>query len=84
MRSNLPRLVREAESGKTVELSRRGEPVAVLIGLRQYDQLAGQQRTFGEVYDKFTREIDLAELNIDPDELFKTEREKTVGREVGL
>ncbi|MDZ7669890.1 MAG: type II toxin-antitoxin system prevent-host-death family antitoxin [Gammaproteobacteria bacterium] len=28
-RSNLPRLVREAESGKAVELTRRGEAVAV-------------------------------------------------------
>ena len=33
-RSSLPSLVREAESGKAVELTRRGEPVAVLIGRR--------------------------------------------------
>ena len=30
-RSSLPRLIREAESGKPVELTRRGQPVAVLV-----------------------------------------------------
>jgi len=38
-RNNLPSLVRAAESGKAVELTRRGKPVAVLIGRRQYERL---------------------------------------------
>ena len=33
-RRNLPSLIREAESGKAVELTRRGEPVAVLISCK--------------------------------------------------
>jgi len=31
-RSNLPDLIKKAEAGTAVELTRRGEPVAVLIG----------------------------------------------------
>jgi len=49
-------------------LTRRGEPVAVLIGRRQYERLILKFRGFSEAYEDFTREINLAELGIDPDE----------------
>ena len=65
-RNNLPRLVREAESGKAVELTRRGEPVAVLIGRRQFDRLISRYRSFVDAYRDFSKEVDLAELAIDP------------------
>ena len=83
-RNNLPSLVREAESGKTVELTRRGEPVAVLIGRRQYERLTLKYRRFSEAYGDFTRENDLEELAIDPDELFAGARDDIHGREVNL
>lgn len=83
-RSNLPRLVREAEQGRAVELTRRGEPVAVLIGRRQFEQLTSGHRGFAEAYEQFRRRFDLAGLDIDPDELFATARDKTRGRDVRL
>lgn len=83
-RSNLPRLVREAESGKTVELTRRGEPVAVLIGHREFERLTGRYRNFADAYRVFREQVDLAELAIDPDELFGNVRERTPGRDVRL
>jgi prevent-host-death family protein len=83
-RNNLPSLVRAAESGKAVELTRRGEPVAVLIGRRQYERLILKYRGFSEAYEEFTREIDLDELAIDPDELFAGARDQSHGREVDL
>ena len=83
-RKNLPHLVREVESGKPVELTRRGEPVAVLMGRRQYAQLAGKRRRFFEAYLKFTREFDLADLSLNPDVLFSGVRDETEGREVNL
>ena len=83
-RSSLPTLVREAESGKTVELTRRGQPVAVLIGKRQYERLTSKQSRFSTVYADFTRGIDLKELAIDPDELFAGARDEIRGRRVDL
>ncbi len=83
-RRNLPRLVREAENGKPVELTRRGEPVAVLIGRRRFERLAAGRRDFGEAYRDFAAEVDLAELALDPDELFSGTRERTPGRDVRL
>lgn len=81
-RSNLPQLVREAEAGEPIELTRRGESVAVLIGRKQYERLATRSRRFSEAWTEFTREVALSELAIDPDEVFV--RDKRPGREVGL
>ncbi len=83
-RNDLPSLVREAESGKAVELTRRGQPVAVLVGRRQYTRLTSKLRRFLEAYERFTREFDLVELAIEPDEIFSRAREETRGREVNL
>ena len=83
-RNSLPTLVREAESGKAVELTRRGEPVAVLIGRRQYERLTMRYRGFSKAYREFKREVDLDELGIDPDELFAGARDDGRGREVDL
>jgi len=83
-RNSLPTPVREAESGKAVELTRRGEPVAVLIGRRQYERLTMRYRGFSEAYREFKREVDLDELGIDPDELFAGIRDDIQSREVNL
>ena len=83
-RSSLPSLVRQAESGKAVELTRRGAPVAVLIGHRQYERLTSKYRRFSDAYSEFTREFDLATLAIDPDELLVGVRDDIDGRQVDL
>lgn len=83
-RSNLPKLVREAESGEPIELTRRGESVAVLIGRKQYARLATHARRFSEAWNEFTEEIELSELAIDPDEIFNDVRDSRAGRDVGL
>lgn len=81
-RRNLPRLIREAENGKTVELTRRGEPVAVLIGHRLFRRLGADRRGFDAAYRDFTGAVDLSELALDPDELFEGVRDTTPGRDV--
>lgn len=83
-RKSLPSLVRAAESGKAVVLTRRGESVAVLIGRQQYERLTLKHRGFSEAYEDFTRGIDLEELAINPDELFAGARNDSHGREVDL
>lgn len=83
-RKDLSSLVREAESGKAVQLTRRGEPVAVLLGRRQYERLTSYRPRFSQAYEDFAREVDLEELALDPDELFAGARENLQGREVEL
>jgi prevent-host-death family protein len=83
-RSNLPRLIREAEAGNVVELTRRGEGVAVLIGRKQYERLTSGYRPFSEAWDEFTRKVWPADANIDPDEVYRGVRDKDPGREPDL
>jgi prevent-host-death family protein len=83
-RSNLPQLVRQAEAGEPIELTRRGESVAVLIGRKQYERLTTGSRRFSEAWKEFTREVELSELEIDPGEVFSDVRDARPGREVGL
>lgn len=84
-RSNLSELVRKAESGKPVELTRRGERVAVLIGLREYQRLTGQPRkkTFMEAYEEWRSKVDWSQMG-DPDEVFGDVRDPSPGRDVDL
>jgi prevent-host-death family protein len=82
-RAHLPSLVRDAESGEAVELTRRGEPVAVLIGRKQYARLTSKHRRF-EAYEKVARDFDLVELGIDPGDVFSDARDETRGRQVRL
>ena len=83
-RRNLPRLIRAAEHGKTVELTRRGESVAVLLGRRTFEQLSAGRRGFARAYAEFVEAVDLAELAVDPDELFDGARDAATGRDVQL
>jgi antitoxin Phd len=80
-RDKLPGMVHEVESGTHVELTRRGKPVAVLMGFEEYGRLAQGRRDFWKAYEEFRREFDLAELDIDPDAVFGGVREASPGRE---
>ena len=83
-RSNLPQLIREAEAGESIELTRRGQSVAVLLGREQYERLSAGTRRFSEAWDEFRREVDLSELELDPEEIFSGVRDDEPGRDAGL
>ena len=79
-RRNLPRLVREVERGKTVELTRRGASVAMLISRHRFKQLTSNHCGFTEAYRTFAESVDLAKLDLDPDRLFSGIRADMQGR----
>jgi hypothetical protein len=43
------------------------------------EQVSLRRRRFSEAWEAFTREVDLTELNIDPDEVFGGLRDNTPG-----
>ncbi len=83
-RYNFPNLVREAEHGKIVELTRRGELVAMIIGRRHFEQLSSYYGGFAETYRHFTINVDLANLNLNPERLFSLSRKQGQERKVDL
>jgi len=80
-RDNFTSVVHEAEKGTQVELTRRGKPVAVLIGTGEFERMAKKAPDFWEAYEKFRREHNLVEADIDPDEVFGDLRDPSPGRD---
>lgn len=80
-KNHLPRLIREAEAGHDVCLTRRGKPVATLIGAGRYEALTSGKRSFWEAYESFRREYDLAGLEIDVEEVYGKSRDRSPGRD---
>jgi prevent-host-death family protein len=80
-RRNLPALIRAAEDGQTVEISRRGVSVAVLISSERFAQLGPKRPGFMEAYRAFRRKTGVAALSLDPDEIFAGVRDPSPGRD---
>ena len=66
-RISLPTIVDQAEAGLTVELTRRGKPVAVVISLREFERLRTDRAKFGEVYRVFLETHVLEDVGLEPD-----------------
>jgi prevent-host-death family protein len=82
-RSRLPSIVDEAESGIEVELTRRGQPVAVLVSRREFERLRGKRLHFSDAYKKFLERHSLEEIGVD-DDFAASARDTTIGRKVSL
>jgi cellobiose PTS system EIIB component len=80
-RHDLAALVHELEGRDLIELTRRGEPVAVMLSLREYRRLAAGRDRFWDAYRAFRETVDLSRLGIEP-EIF--ERDPSPGREARL
>jgi prevent-host-death family protein len=77
----LGRVVHEAEEGSPVELTRRGRPVAMVISVPDFERLSLPRRGFTAIYEDLRRRFDLAELDIDPDEVFAAGPDASAGKD---
>ena len=80
-RQNLAAIVHELESRPAVQLTRRGEPVAVLLSMAEYQRLTQPATGFWSAYEEFRKEAKLEELGIGPD-VFDNVRDPSIGRQV--
>ena len=81
-RTSLSAIVDKAEAGERVELTRRGQPVAVVISLRDYERMRGGRRRFGDAYRAFLERHSTQESAADA--AFRRVRDKGPGRKVSL
>ena len=70
--------VHKVKQGASVELTRRGKPVAVLISVKEYERLKSEKIGFWEAYIAFQNRVDLQELGIQP-EIFSDARGSSTG-----
>ena len=82
-RSKLSEIVDEVESGREVELTRRGKKVAVVMSAARYARLRGDRVAFMTAYETFRREHDLDEVGMDPGWALEL-RDRAAGRGVRL
>ena len=80
-RDHLARLVHEAEAGRTIELTRRGEPVAVVLAIDEYRRLAAPRPGVWTAISRFRARRSASDLGIDPDDLLNGVREPSEGRD---
>lgn len=81
-RKRLPSLVREAEKVDAISLTRRGEPVAVLVSIEKYSKLTRTRPELASALEQFRKDFDLVELNIA--EVYQDVRDQSPGRDVTL
>ncbi len=81
-RSRLAAIVDEAEAGGEVELTRRGQPVAVVVSRRELDRLRGRGRDFREAYQAFRGRCSPADFG--PGREIAGPRDRSPGRNVSL
>ncbi len=82
-RANLPKIIDEVESGLEVELTRRGEPVAVVISVRDFERFKTDRSSFSAAYDGFLEKYSVDEIGVD-EHFFASIRAKDRGRTVAL
>ena len=82
-RQNFARLIRTAQRGKAIEITRRGEPVAVLLSASEYLALTGERPSFVEAVDRVRDRLGVDQLGIG-DEEFEGLRDDSPGREVSF
>jgi prevent-host-death family protein len=82
-RARLAMIIDQAEAGVEVELTRRGQPVAVLVSRREIERLRGRRLHFGDAYRKFLETHSLREVGVEAD-FAASRRDRTTGRKVSL
>lgn len=80
-RQNLAAIVHEVERGGPVDVTRRGEPVAVLASVEDYQRMASGRRSFWQALTEFRKTADLEGLGLDH-RFWKGLRDRSPGRKV--
>lgn len=83
VRDRFTAFVRDVESDGPVTLTRRGEAVAVLLSINEYERLNEPRPTFSTAYAAFLQEFDPAADGTDGDE-FPPARDPSTGRPIEL
>lgn len=82
-RAQLPAIVDLAAAGREVELTRRGQPVAVILSIRERDRLRGGNRDFPAAYKRFVEKFPAKGAGVDK-KFARSLRDRSIGRDVAL
>lgn len=82
-RAHLPDILDAVESGKDIQLTRRGRAVAIVLSPERYVALQQRRADFRDAYRTFVSRYSLAEIGLEA-EFFESVRDRGSGRRVRL
>ena len=82
-KNSLPTIIHYVEKGPSIELTRQGKPVAVLLSIQDYERLSRKYTGFWNALSEFRRKVEDEGVEIS-DSDFKGLRNLSPGREVKL
>ncbi|MBK7929164.1 MAG: type II toxin-antitoxin system Phd/YefM family antitoxin [Bryobacterales bacterium] len=82
-RAQLPAIIDLAAAGREVELTRRGQPVAVIVSTREMQRLRDRKTGFPVAYKRFLEQFPPKGAGIDK-AFARSLRDRSAGREVAL
>ncbi|MEH2131447.1 MAG: type II toxin-antitoxin system prevent-host-death family antitoxin [Nostoc sp.] len=74
----LYKIFQEVEQGESVQITRQGQQVAVILPTAEYERLLHRKLGFWESVERFRQEIIEEGTEIDPDEVWKDVRDKSL------
>ncbi len=80
-KNKLPSIIHSVEDGPPVKLTRRGQPVAVLLSIHDYERFKGKKGDFWSALTAFRQVAQKEKVEIS-DSDFKDLRDASTGREV--
>ena len=83
--SQFAAILRQVEKRGPVEITRHGNPVAILLSITEFEHLRDRQEHKPDLFQaimKWREENDVASLNLNPDEIFANVRDQSPGREI--
>lgn len=78
-KNNLPRLVQQAEAGEPVSITRRGQPVAVLLSAAAYQRLLAPRPSLGDFLRVWRQQMQDAAADFPDDDAFNGLRDNRPG-----
>ena len=78
-RAHLSDILNDVQAGEQVQVTRRGQPVAVVLSHQTYETLRGHRTSFGEAYREFIGRHSPAEIGVEP-HFFDLTRDRKPGR----
>ncbi len=80
-RNHFAAIIHDLETTPSIQVTRRGKPVAVLLSVEEYERLTKSGPGFWESYQSFRQAAHLDKLDIEP-EVFAGVRDSSPGRDV--
>ena len=82
-RKHLPELLDQVEEGRTIEITRRGQPVAVVLSVAEYRRTRPKPDAFRRALRSWQSSWTDADRAV-PDDFFDSLRDRGTGRDVDL